>query len=172
MSHVFGYTIANDITARDIQKKHIQWFKGKSLDTTCPLGPYVVPACDLDPSDLSIKLWLNDSLMQDSRTSKRICYNVYGISYSICTVYYDIVFVCILRRTSYYCIHIHIYNNTHVITVHSIYSVYVYTHTNLGKMIFNIPAIIASLSEGMTLLPGDVILTGRCRMQDIMLIIM
>ena len=47
-----------------------------------------------------------------------------------------------------------------------------YVHTHLGKMIFNIPAIIASLSEGMTLLPGDVILTGTYRMRDIILIIM
>lgn len=97
MKYVYGYTIANDITARDIQKRHNQWFKGKSLNTSCPLGPYLVHAGDIDPSDLSIKLWLNDELKQNSRTS---------------------------------------------------------------KMIHKIPQIIESLTEGSTLLPGDVILTG------------
>lgn len=95
--HVFGYTIANDVSARDVQRQHSQYFKGKTLDSTCPLGPSIVHASDLDPSDLSIKLWLNDTIKQDSRTS---------------------------------------------------------------KMIFKIPELIQSLSEGFTLLPGDVLLTG------------
>ena len=75
MDVIFGYTIANDVTARDLQKKHNQWFKGKSLDTTCPMGPCIVLASDLSPhlvSDLSIKLWLNGNKRQDSRTSKMI----------------------------------------------------------------------------------------------------
>ena len=72
MSHVFGYTIANDVTARDIQKKHNQWFKGKTLDRTCPMGPCIVLAEDLDASDLKISLWLNGDKKQDSRTSKMI----------------------------------------------------------------------------------------------------
>jgi len=72
MQYVFGYMCANDITARDIQKRHNQWYKGKSLNTSCPIGPYLVPACDIDPSDLSIKLWLNDELKQNSRTSRMI----------------------------------------------------------------------------------------------------
>ena len=42
LEHVFGYTIINDVTARDLQKRHGQWFKGKGLDTTCPMGPWVV----------------------------------------------------------------------------------------------------------------------------------
>src|SRR6185503_6663152 len=48
--HVFGYTIINDVTARDLQKRHNQWFKGKSLDTFCPMGPMLVTADELpDP---------------------------------------------------------------------------------------------------------------------------
>jgi 2-keto-4-pentenoate hydratase/2-oxohepta-3-ene-1,7-dioic acid hydratase in catechol pathway len=75
MEVVFGYTIANDVTARDLQKKHNQWFKGKSLDTTCPMGPCIVLASELSPhlvKDLSIKLWVNGEKRQDSRTSKMI----------------------------------------------------------------------------------------------------
>jgi 2-keto-4-pentenoate hydratase/2-oxohepta-3-ene-1,7-dioic acid hydratase in catechol pathway len=72
MKYVFGYTIANDITSRDLQKKHNQWFKGKSLDTTCPLGPCIVPASQLDASDLAIKMWINGEKRQDSRTSNMI----------------------------------------------------------------------------------------------------
>jgi len=71
-SHVFGYTIANDITARDLQRRHNQWFKGKTLDTFCPLGPVIVPASQLDPSGLDIKLWVNGELRQDSNTRNMI----------------------------------------------------------------------------------------------------
>ena len=70
--HVFGYTIANDITARDLQKSHSQWFKGKTLDSTCPMGPYVVPSSDLDPSSLDLQTWVNGELRQNSNTSKMI----------------------------------------------------------------------------------------------------
>lgn len=76
--HVFGYTVANDITARDVQKRHNQWFKGKSLDTTCPLGPCIVPASQLDASDLAIKMWINGEPRQNSRTSNMI-FNVGAI---------------------------------------------------------------------------------------------
>jgi 2-keto-4-pentenoate hydratase/2-oxohepta-3-ene-1,7-dioic acid hydratase in catechol pathway len=72
LAHVFGYTVANDITARDVQKKHNQWFKGKSLDSTCPLGPCIVPASQIDASDLPIKMWINGEKRQDSRTSNMI----------------------------------------------------------------------------------------------------
>jgi len=72
MEYVFGYSIANDVSSRDLQKKHMQWFKGKSLDRSCPLGPCIVPADELDASDQSIKLWLNGELKQNSRTSKMI----------------------------------------------------------------------------------------------------
>ena len=95
--YIFGYTIANDVTARELQKSHKQWFKGKSLDRTCPIGPCIVPASHLDASDLGVKCYVNDELRQDSRTS---------------------------------------------------------------KMVFDIPSIVASLSQGFTLKPGDCILTG------------
>lgn len=97
LSHVFGWTIANDVTGRDLQRRHGQWFKGKSLDRSCPLGPWIIPAEDLDASDLAIKLWVNGEERQSSRTS---------------------------------------------------------------KMIFDVKAIIHQLSQGFTLLPGDVIMTG------------
>ena len=95
---VFGYTCVNDVTARDLQKAHVQWFKGKSLDMTCPIGPSVVDTAELtDPQSLAISL------------------NVNGVEKQ---------------------------------------------HSNTSKMIFSVPAIIASLSRGLTLEPGDVIATG------------
>lgn len=98
-SHVFGYTVANDISARDLQRSHGgQWFKGKSLDATCPLGPMVITADELgDPRNLSIWCKVNGQIMQDSHTRRQI---------------------------------------------------------------FSVPRVIAELSAGLTLLPGDVILTG------------
>jgi 2-keto-4-pentenoate hydratase/2-oxohepta-3-ene-1,7-dioic acid hydratase in catechol pathway len=102
MNHVFGYTIANDISARDVQKRHVQFMKGKCLDRTCPLGPAIVvkegaEEGPLDAQNLKIQLWVNNELRQDSSTS---------------------------------------------------------------QMIFQIPEIISQLSKGMTLYPGDIILTG------------
>ncbi len=72
LDHVFGWTIGNDVTGRDLQRRHGQWFKGKSLDRSCPLGPCIVPAADLDASDLAIGLKLNGEQRQSSRTSKMI----------------------------------------------------------------------------------------------------
>eukprot|EP00850_Spirogloea_muscicola_P021238 SM000241S08527 [mRNA] locus=s241:16276:19323:- [translate_table: standard] len=72
LNHVFGYTVVNDVTARDLQKKHQQWFIGKSCDTFCPMGPWIVPASDLDASDLRIQCWVNDEPRQDGRTSNMI----------------------------------------------------------------------------------------------------
>ena len=96
--HVFGYTIANDVTARDLQRRHEQWFKGKSLDTSLPLGPWIVDAEEIgDPTTLELSLTVNGEQRQRATTS---------------------------------------------------------------MMIFDIPTIIASLSAGMTLEPGDVIATG------------
>ena len=58
--HVFGYTIINDVTARDLQRSHVQWFKGKSLDTTCPMGPWIIDRAEIDdPSDLELVFRLN-----------------------------------------------------------------------------------------------------------------
>lgn len=97
--HIFGYTILNDITARDIQRRHGgQYFKGKGLDGSCPIGPYIVTADEIsDPHALSIGLTVNDEQRQDGNTS---------------------------------------------------------------DMIFDIPTLIASVSEGLTLEPGDIIATG------------
>jgi 2-keto-4-pentenoate hydratase/2-oxohepta-3-ene-1,7-dioic acid hydratase in catechol pathway len=96
--YVFGYTLCLDMTARDLQRRHNQWFKGKSLDTFCPLGPWIVHKSALpDPSHLRLICRVNGEVMQDGNTR---------------------------------------------------------------DMIFSIPATIESLSQGMTLEPGDVISTG------------
>nr|WP_249200364.1 fumarylacetoacetate hydrolase family protein [Thetidibacter halocola] len=97
--HVFGYTILNDVTARDIQRRHGgQYFKGKGLDGSCPIGPWIVTADEIaDAHALSIGLTVNGEQRQDGNTA---------------------------------------------------------------DMIFDIPTLIASLSEGLTLEPGDLIATG------------
>jgi 2-keto-4-pentenoate hydratase/2-oxohepta-3-ene-1,7-dioic acid hydratase in catechol pathway len=97
LEHVFGYTIINDVSARDWQSRHKQWFLGKSFDTFCPMGPWIVTADALDPRALDIKCRVNGELRQDANTR---------------------------------------------------------------DMIFDIPKIIATISGGITLMPGDVIATG------------
>lgn len=98
LDHVFGYTIVNDITARDLQARHGQWFKGKSLDTSCPMGPVVTHRSAIpDANRLAVSLTVNGELRQQDNTS---------------------------------------------------------------DMIFDVATVIAQLSAGMTLLPGDVIATG------------
>jgi 2-keto-4-pentenoate hydratase/2-oxohepta-3-ene-1,7-dioic acid hydratase in catechol pathway len=73
LGHVFGYTIINDVTARDLQKRHGQWFKGKTLDTFCPMGPVLVTADEIpDPQALSVALRVNGETRQSSHTSKMI----------------------------------------------------------------------------------------------------
>ncbi|WP_211187334.1 fumarylacetoacetate hydrolase family protein [Neoroseomonas marina] len=72
LEHVFGWTIGNDVTGRDLQRRHGQWFKGKSLDRSCPLGPVIVPREDLDAADLAIGCRINGEQRQSSRTSKMI----------------------------------------------------------------------------------------------------
>ncbi|MFN7570345.1 MAG: fumarylacetoacetate hydrolase family protein [Betaproteobacteria bacterium] len=69
MEHVFGYTIVNDVTARDMQKRHQQWLLGKSCDTFCPMGPWIVTAEEIKGGDLGVKLWVDGELRQDGRTS-------------------------------------------------------------------------------------------------------
>jgi 2-keto-4-pentenoate hydratase/2-oxohepta-3-ene-1,7-dioic acid hydratase in catechol pathway len=68
--HVFGYTVGNDVSVRDVQRRHGgQWFKGKGFDTHCPLGPWIVTADELgDPHDLHLTLRVNGSTKQDSNT--------------------------------------------------------------------------------------------------------
>jgi 2-keto-4-pentenoate hydratase/2-oxohepta-3-ene-1,7-dioic acid hydratase in catechol pathway len=73
LDHVFGYTIVNDVSARDVQLKHMQWFKGKSLDGFCPMGPQVVTADEFgDPQDKRIALRLNGETRQSSNTKHMI----------------------------------------------------------------------------------------------------
>jgi 2-keto-4-pentenoate hydratase/2-oxohepta-3-ene-1,7-dioic acid hydratase in catechol pathway len=74
--HVFGYTILNDVTARDLQRLHGQWFKGKSLDTSCPLGPVVVHASAIgDPDNLNLSLDVDGEERQNDNT-KSMIFNV------------------------------------------------------------------------------------------------
>jgi len=72
LEYVFGYTILNDVTARDIQKSEKQWFRGKSFATFAPLGPTVVTADEIDPSNLRIEMRVNGETRQSSRTSNLI----------------------------------------------------------------------------------------------------
>ena len=73
MAAVFGYTCANDVSARDLQFGDGQWVRGKSLDTFCPLGPWIVTAGELpDPHSLRIQCRVNNRLMQDSHTGEMI----------------------------------------------------------------------------------------------------
>jgi 2-keto-4-pentenoate hydratase/2-oxohepta-3-ene-1,7-dioic acid hydratase in catechol pathway len=95
MEYVRGFTCANDVTARDLQRRDGQWARGKGFDTFCPLGPIL--AEDIDPSDLTITTRLNGEVRQQSSTS---------------------------------------------------------------QLIFGVPRLISHVSAFMTLMPGDIILTG------------
>lgn len=95
--HIFGYTIINDVTARDRQRNHKQWFLGKTLDTFCPMGPWITTADEVDAGNLELRCWVNGELRQSANTR---------------------------------------------------------------DLIFDIPTLIATISAGTTLLPGDVIATG------------
>ncbi|MFY1702746.1 fumarylacetoacetate hydrolase family protein [Micromonospora sp. WMMA1923] len=99
LEHVFGYLVANDVSQRDLQRAHGgQWLKGKSIDDTMPLGPWVTTADEIgDPAALRIRCLVNDEVRQDAVT---------------------------------------------------------------GQMAFSVAQLIAELSWGMTLRPGDVLLTG------------
>jgi 2-keto-4-pentenoate hydratase/2-oxohepta-3-ene-1,7-dioic acid hydratase in catechol pathway len=82
LDHVAGYTIANDLSARDMGRRpgvpddspfKFDWVAHKNFDGSCPLGPWIVPASDIpDPQNLSLKLWVNDAVKQDSNTGKMI----------------------------------------------------------------------------------------------------
>jgi len=72
LDHVFGYTIVNDVTARDVQLRHKQWDLGKSFDTFCPMGPWIVSADELDARDTRVRGWVNGELRQDARTPDMI----------------------------------------------------------------------------------------------------
>jgi 2-keto-4-pentenoate hydratase/2-oxohepta-3-ene-1,7-dioic acid hydratase in catechol pathway len=82
LDHVAGYTIANDLSARDMGRRSgvpddspfkFDWVAHKNFDGSCPLGPWIVPASDIpDPQNLGLKLWVNDVIKQDSNTGKMI----------------------------------------------------------------------------------------------------
>ncbi len=95
LDYVLGYTIANDVSARDIQKKDGQWTRAKGFDTFLPMGPWI--ATHLNPSELSLKAFVNDDIKQDGNTR---------------------------------------------------------------DLVFDVAALVSFVSESMTLLPGDIILTG------------
>lgn len=97
LDYVWGYTIVNDVTARDRQRNHKQWFLGKALDGFCPMGPWVTTADEVKHDDLQVECWVNGELRQSANTS---------------------------------------------------------------DLIFDIPTLISTISEGLTLQPGDVIATG------------
>jgi 2-keto-4-pentenoate hydratase/2-oxohepta-3-ene-1,7-dioic acid hydratase in catechol pathway len=73
LDYVFGYTIMNDVTARDLQRRHEQWFKGKSLDTFAPMGPCVVHRSLIpDPQRLRLRMRVNGEVRQDASTSSMV----------------------------------------------------------------------------------------------------
>jgi len=84
--HIFGYTILNDVSARDIQFKDRQWTRGKSFDTFAPIGPCITTANQIvNPNNLRIRTWVNNELRQDSST-KNMVFNVYEIVHHLSKV--------------------------------------------------------------------------------------
>jgi 2-keto-4-pentenoate hydratase/2-oxohepta-3-ene-1,7-dioic acid hydratase in catechol pathway len=79
LDQVFGYTVANDVTARDVQRAESQWSRAKGFDTSCPLGPWIVPG--LDVADLAVRARVNGQTRQDGRTSQLIFDVAYLVSY-------------------------------------------------------------------------------------------
>lgn len=70
--HVWGYTVINDMTARDLQSRHKQWLLGKSIDTFCPIGPWIVTADEVDPEDMDVSCWVNGERRQHANTRDMI----------------------------------------------------------------------------------------------------
>ncbi len=79
LSKVFGYTVANDVTARDVQRTDNQWTRAKGFDSSCPLGPWIVPGLDVD--DLAVSSRVNGETRQDGRTSQMIFDVAYLVTY-------------------------------------------------------------------------------------------
>ena len=82
MRHVWGYTIVNDVTARDWQGRHQQWLMGKSFDTFCPMGPWLVSADEVNGQDTRVRCWVGEELRQDASTRDLI----FGIPHLIETL--------------------------------------------------------------------------------------
>ncbi len=72
LSYVWGYTLLNDVTARDLQGRHSQWLLGKSQDSFCPMGPIAVTAEEIDLADTRVRCWVNGELRQDANTAQLI----------------------------------------------------------------------------------------------------
>jgi 2-keto-4-pentenoate hydratase/2-oxohepta-3-ene-1,7-dioic acid hydratase in catechol pathway len=73
LEYVFGYSILNDVSARDVQYAETQWVRGKSFDTFAPFGPWIVTADEIpDPSGLGIRSWINNTLMQEASTADMV----------------------------------------------------------------------------------------------------
>lgn len=73
LEHVFGYTVIDDISARDVQFRHKQYFLGKSLDGACPMGPWIVTPDEIpDPQNLQLRSWVNGVLKQEANTRDMI----------------------------------------------------------------------------------------------------
>jgi 2-keto-4-pentenoate hydratase/2-oxohepta-3-ene-1,7-dioic acid hydratase in catechol pathway len=83
---IFGYTILNDVSARDVQFKDKQWTRGKSFDTFAPTGPCITTANQMqDVSNLYVRTWVNDEIRQDSAT-RNMVFNVYEIVHHLSRV--------------------------------------------------------------------------------------
>lgn len=72
LGHIYGYTVVNDVTARDVQMRHQQWDLGKSFDTFCPMGPWIVTADELDGTKTRVRCWVNGELRQEGPTENMI----------------------------------------------------------------------------------------------------
>jgi 2-keto-4-pentenoate hydratase/2-oxohepta-3-ene-1,7-dioic acid hydratase in catechol pathway len=72
LDHVFGFVALNDVTARDLQKNHAQWFLGKSFDGFCPLGPWIATRDEASIDTLRVRTWINDELRQDAPMTQLI----------------------------------------------------------------------------------------------------
>ena len=72
LSHIYGYTVVNDVSARDVQMRHQQWDLGKSFDTFCPMGPWIVTADELDGTKTRVRCWVNGELRQEGPTENMI----------------------------------------------------------------------------------------------------
>ncbi len=79
LDQVFGFTVANDVTARDIQRSDSQWTRAKGFDGSCPIGPWIVPGLDVD--DLAVRSRVNGEPRQDGRTSQMLFDAAYLVSY-------------------------------------------------------------------------------------------
>ncbi|GEA83073.1 MAG: fumarylacetoacetate hydrolase family protein [Cellulomonas sp.] len=79
LDHVFGFTVANDVTARDIQRSDSQWARAKGFDGSCPIGPWIVPGLEVD--DLAVRSRVNGETRQDSRTSQMVFDAAFLVSY-------------------------------------------------------------------------------------------